>query len=708
MTDDGRSPDAEPDPDEANHPVNLAAGGAQVGMQVGSIDSYFGQAGVVHIHHAGYRAGEGDSPKHRFAVAKRLLAIGARTEAEKLTRGLVAADEGSAEVAYYWALAVVDGRPFEHLVAEDFRSLDHAWTVADKDEHGAEWRDALAVVRRLLDHLAVQSEHGARPDRAQVDDWFAALGTLPPERRGEIRHHLREVLDNADRDRADAERTERIRAHRMDDGRRRRVPKFFEPDPVEARRIWAEPPHPNHVAWFAFVGGSVVFGVGVVLAVTLLVGASLAATVLVVLLGGCGAVAVARYGPEYRYLAGRRADREQEIAGPRAGSSSGQPAPPAFTAEITRLVELRFAEAPVDPAHAVQFAAEVAGVRAGLRDDLVDLYGHDIPAARVAGLDWLVRWHAEQTALAWRSRALYDFRGRLRPAGRSVLLLCAGMVALTLGALLALVVLAGTSVTGALGGVVLLGFGGRLLVAGRMIIYTEDHRNRDDDAEYSRRFQQECAAYQRWWDYLRDQPTDAEMARWLDYDKDHLIDAAMGTYGLTSRQVLAQFVLAEPAPGCRRARVPSGPWRCSAYLAQVFLLTDGGVRQVVLHLNFVNGALNGERRTTFRYDAIASVRVEESSVRPHGRRQVATVEGGGPDDGKPRPILRHRLRLTLVNGRPIDIAANYDDLLPEEGREDADMLRQLAQDTSGVVTALRFLESVAAEGRAWASRRRPR
>jgi hypothetical protein len=46
--------------------------------------------------------------------------------------------------------------------------------------------------------------------------------------------------------------------------------------------------------------------------------------------------------------------------------------------------------------------------------------------------------------------------------------------------------------------------------------------------------------------------------------------------------------------------------------------------------------------------------------------------------------------------------------MPDEQREDREALEELAMDTSGAISALRTLESVAADGREWIAREKER
>jgi hypothetical protein len=168
---------------------------------------------------------------------------------------------------------------------------------------------------------------------------------------------------------------------------------------------------------------------------------------------------------------------------------------------------------------------------------------------------------------------------------------------------------------------------------------------------------EEMAAYDAWWDVLRDTPSDAEMARWLDYDKFYAKNLAMSTCGLSNRDLVAHAILTEARQPCRRSRVLHGPPRYTAYRVIVFLLTAAGLRQVSLDLDFLSGTMGNQSRTNFRYDAISSARVTEVGVRFHsGRRSVIVLDDHS--DGREPPkeidslILSQAFRLSRAARLP--------------------------------------------------------
>ena len=91
--------------------------------------------------------------------------------------------------------------------------------------------------------------------------------------------------------------------------------------------------------------------------------------------------------------------------------------------------------------------------------------------------------------------------------------------------------------------------------------------------------------------------------------------ARLKHYGLSNRDVIGTSRSPRPTPAAERARVLYGPSAFSAYVVLLFLLTEGGVRQVTVRLDFATGQHARRGRTTFRYEVIASAKVTEAGVR---------------------------------------------------------------------------------------------
>jgi hypothetical protein len=348
---------------------------------------------------------------------------------------------------------------------------------------------------------------------------------------------------------------------------------------------------------------------------------------------------------------------------------------------------------PIDPIAARQWQWASGPVRAKLKADLVSLYGMD--HHRVGPIRWLIKWHASNAAQQFSPGV------PLNPSGPPTAVL-AGNTALVIAGLIAFFVTAAASPLGMLGAGTLLGLGAMMAWSDIFDYLAAVQGHSRQTAQSNRRFAAEQQEYERWCSVLADRPTDAEMAAWLDYDKMMIKSVALKHYGLSNRDVIAHLTLTEAAQHGRRARVLFGPLRYSAYVVLLFLLTEGGVRQVTVNLDFANGKIDNERRTTFRYEMIASARVAEVAVlSKHGHRRIVAREEIPPNERQPPPLSR-AFRLSLVNAQHIDVLVdNYETGPFDHLRENVTFLTALALDTSGVTGALRILEAVSAEGREW-------
>lgn len=670
---------------------NVAMGDARVGQMIGH------QGDVV--HNTNYYEQYGDSPEDNLAAAYKLLDAGAASSA--LTRlGDVIPHLWTIDVAYVLTLAIVSGRAFDHLSGEDFDRLNRAFDLAHH-KPGDDRTAAVLVVQELLDCFVAQERD--RADAGRIQAALLRLQALPESLRAELGRHMRMILHGAVQDGLDEQRRAEIRGDRLGGGRTRRVPLYFDPEPVPPAQLVPLPPQVGVGSWLVSLLGVAITAPGLAWTAPAFRDHPVLGSCVLLLLAGGGA-GVLLVGLDCYYLNRRRAAAEAEDKAHRGLVESQSEPPHKFTADVRVLIRqhFRLVAAPADP---LGFLADTAVIRVRLERELVQLYADGrVPADR---LEWLIRWHAEQAGRHWAETGGNPVAHPFQiPIGRFALTAVSAL-ALAAGVVIALAVRLGDDPPAGLAAAAAVATGVVLL---RIVlhIYADARRRADEVHQYQVRATGEQAAYEaeRW--RLRGRPKDTEMARWLDYDKDWIKLRAMERYGLSNRDLITHVTITEPAPGCRSARQANGPTRYSAYSIRLFLLTSNGVRQLDVLLDFVTGAENRERRNAFRYDAIASVEIEEPTVRPHGRRQVADEEGGGPAGRLPRPILRQALTLTLVNGTLIKVRNNYVSELPDEQREDRSALESLAMDTSGAISALRTLESVAADGREWIARERAR
>jgi hypothetical protein len=255
---------------------------------------------------------------------------------------------------------------------------------------------------------------------------------------------------------------------------------------------------------------------------------------------------------------------------------------------------------------------------------------------------------------------------------------------------------------------IIIGFGGGVGLAGVNEVLATRRHDQVVNADNQRIVDDEMREYHRWVMVLADRPSDGEMAEWLARDVLYLKSTALRRCGLSNRDLVAHVVLTDGAPKSMRARVPRGPVRYSAYVVMVFLLTRGGVREVEVDLDFLQGHVRDERRLSFRYDALASARVQEVGIRyANDRRYIFDANDAGPqlDGGQ---VLRSRaFVLSLLDGKEVTAVVEDFSGLADPGDDQSDLMR-VAMDSSGISGALHVLEAVATEGREWIAREQER
>ncbi|MFD0901676.1 hypothetical protein [Actinomadura sediminis] len=655
---------------------NTAKDNARVGFQ----------AGVVHEANI-YVSREDDEPDRRLEVAENCLAGDMPRRAEELLGALVASGRLAdprwrhlaCRAAYHWALAVLSDRPFELLDGERIRDVEAARTSA-RGGPDDEWRRALDVVYRLLGRLLAEDRTGEHDLSGHgpgvLDDVFADFDRLPGPRREEIHRHLDLLLSGIARDRVDARLAALVRDHRDGNGREARVWKFFEPVPAEPRPMDARPFEPGLFRSTLAVCGTIMAGAGLTLGFAMAVVQDVRSAIVAGVLLLAAAAAGCAFAP-------LQAPRRHSPFPAREPVTAATP----FSMHVARRVDVEFAKrAPDGAVERSAWTLATRQRRSVLATEITNLYAE--PKVEPGAIDWLIAWHARQAAREWsqssgRARLRQRFPARLLTIAEIIAVVYAGLTLLTAASLhqpdIALVMLAWAA-----GGTVLAAFGRvDVLFVGRL------HAGRaEKDAEL--RLHDERRAYADRVALLRDRPTDTEMARWLDFDKIFLKSLAMNQYGLASRDVLQHAFITEAVPTARRARVHRGPPRFSAYIVWVFLLTEAGVRQMAVHLDFPTGIAKDQHRTAFRYDALTAAEVVERGIRfDDGRRRPILP---GPDErGAPDLssfVLHQLFRLTLGSGHQVDIRVEHLDADPRAG--DADL--------NG---ALGLLEAVAADGRDW-------
>jgi len=252
------------------------------------------QIGVVHGDVSFYKMTGAETPAEKFRIGCNYLAGNMPRQAEKLIREAFVEGHRSTEVSYYWALAVLSNRSFDHLTDEEFDQLDNAFDEIDQ-QPADEWMVALAGVAGLVWSLLAQQEQ-PEVDPEKFDAALDHFAALPAPRRDEVLRHLEMMLAGELQDRLEAEHAAEMKAKRMSDGRVARVRKFFQPKP-EPPRLLNPPEVQSRTRDIAVIAaGACLLLLAVYAGGHLLLGASIPLFVLCVVLYGAGAYAIPRRG----------------------------------------------------------------------------------------------------------------------------------------------------------------------------------------------------------------------------------------------------------------------------------------------------------------------------------------------------------------------------------------------------------------------------
>ena len=697
--------EAPPDDESAGTSnVNVAEADAQVTAQIG----------VVHGDVTFYTLDGQDGPEGKYRIGRNYLAGNMPREAERLILEAFIAGYVSTEVSYYWSLAILSNRSFDHLTEENFDHLTQAFAAVESDEPDA-WSAALGAVYHLIQSLIAQEEQ-IEPDLEEFDAALLRYAQLPPDRRDEVRRHLEMVLAGAIQDQIEDQDAVEVARKRMGNDRQGRVWKFFEPAPEPPRPLAPPELEPNSQD-----AGKVVGGAALALACALLGGEYLMggnpflfAASLLLFCGG--AYLLVRYGLEQRLLVARAGWTEARFTGRVPDETPARPASrreSAFRTGIARLLTIRFHDhVPENGRDASVWNQESAGIRTTLVREIVEQYSAGSGVLpRVGTLDWLARWHADRVFASWKKGELFENRRRFTVPRRTARSSAAGMAMLVLGVLLtawntlAVAPFFGPLLTAAWAGATVLVWQGGAAIRQRSAVRTAH------EEESHRRLEAEQQAFDNWLVVLGDRPSDAEMATWLDYDKAHVKATAMRHFNLANRDLVAHVILTGPTRFSDRARVVFGPPRYSDYIVQVFLLAENGVRQFSVHLDLGAGAIIGEDRQVFPYDAITSARAKEFCIRMDGERQenVSLEDAYRRRTTSDKLVFSQKFTLTLDNRESIEIVVgNVDEGLLDRMREDPRHFLELTRDTSGVNSAVRILENIAADRGDWVQKERER
>jgi hypothetical protein len=695
-------PDPDPNPTASSQATNTATGNSKVDAQIGYVE---GDA-VFHKHETIYQVADCDPAERKFRVARNLIDGGIPRPAEDLIEKALSSGLTTTEVAYYYAIAVLSERSLNQLGPTELDKLDHAMRMAERLPHD-EWRAAIMVISDLVRCAVSPAE---APDSLQVvlDDFQA----LAQQRQAEITRHLDMIFSGAVQEQLDRLNAATVAAERAKGDRADRAWKYFHPDPTAPRRAAPCPlgdGQPRSIAWAVTTIGIASLGLLTTLSVS---SAGMRWQLGPLSLFFAGVLFAGWYEAQMLTTSIRRQMKEVQHGRNPAEFDDFEEfglelnATQKFARAIWKRVHYYFAIR-TPSTNKDKWTTKTEGIQAALHGRLVRLY--TAGRVEVPTLNWLMRWHAKQTAEQWRAGKLPDFRRIFQPELSAILACGGGLLVACGGATLLLASSAQQGILLMLNSILQIP-AGIAAVGGITYLFGDRRAMAQEQQELDELYEGERSEYDRWQERLQDRPTDSEMANWLEYDKSYLKTLAMRRCDLNNREIIAHVVLTAGKPGARRARVVHGPPRFSRYTVLVFLLTEHGVREVDVDLNFLTGAIYNERRIAFRYDALASAKVLEQGFQSASGQQHVVLLGNDVHlTDKSSLVISRTFQLALVNDQKVEVVVdNYEGLIDDSTTEDRSTLDSMALDSSGVAIALHILEAVAAEGRDWITREQDR
>ncbi|MEV4077875.1 hypothetical protein [Nonomuraea fuscirosea] len=645
-------------------------------------DSHIGvQAGTVHNLNV-YERDPRDSPETTFRKGVSFLKGRMPGPARRLINDAMVG-YATNEVYFYWLLAMVSRRTRHELTKDETGRLrDRHATMQLRGEDP--WREGVRIIDRLL-----ESAGKAEDDiRVVVKD----LDALREPQRSLILEHLELYLDGPIEDHLWHRALSQAKADQMAERREDRIWKFFHPLPARPLLREPQPPDTPATCWARAVISAVVLVAATANLGYLILQSGRALLLAAYVLGLAGASVGVRDTARWRHRVVRRRAKDREyrvrrteiervVVGHRTKKAPKRKTKVErgnFAKRAEHRINHYFAKYVPPGMDRDQWEAETEGIRRSLRDELTEVYGETrVGVEKVA---WLIRHRAGKAATRRRKGTLWSYRRELAtPLGTKV--------RATLG-LLTLAGAGGWAAAGivpveplpAIGTILLLLIAGWICARTWLRIVLERRRYAADRAESLSAYRGDLEALARWRARLEDKPDDEEMAAWLDCDRKVLLEEALRHYRLTMSGVIAHAFIEAPARGSERARLRGGPWRYKKYQLLVFLVTEEGVRQFTVTLDFLKGTFHDRQRLNYRFEAVASVSVKQS-------------DDGGRD-----------FQLALVNGNEISVEVNSGVEELQQG-ERPGAVSEVSLDAAGLPHTLHVLEAIAAEGKKWVDQR---
>lgn len=654
-------------------PVNFAGEGSQVGVQAkyADIDT------VIIPGNVQLTVGQDASPPAKYRAGVENLESGNPRTARKLIWDAMMSGHVGNEVLFHWLAAMLSGRTVRQFSKEEIDQLRRSRSRY-VEAGGDAWTDGVRLMYRLLDSVllpSVATEDERRTAETGMSLLVKQFDNLGEKQRDMVRPHLELFLTGPRQDEIWQRELEIAQSRQHSGGRLGRAWMFFQPIP---KKVVLPSPQPELISSadrLAMRAGACLFAVAAVYLGWELVwhGAFLGLLGYVAALAGAAVAAAADL--EWRFLTRRHLLKDEQFRVPNqsATSSSGDD----LGDRVDKLFNRYFARYALDQVERERWATAAAGLRRFRRDEIIAVCRiSEIPANEVA---WLIRYEVRQLKQSWQDGTLHAYHRELVPRSGTVAARLTGMALLVLGGVWALVALR----THLLADVVaLLSASGAWWCWRRVNL--ERRRYAADSEEHSQRQAAIDKEFTRWNEKLEARPKDAEMAAWLGRDRTVLLGGALDHFHLPRSRLIAHAFLEQPGVAARRARIEGGPLRYASYRLLVFLLAEDGVRQVRASLDFMTGTLTERERTSYRYDAIVSVRVLREARR--GQKFEFRLTAGDPVTVQVRDADRDETRQDQDAGSTEEAA---------EAEEDTTL------DVTSVAALLHILERAVGEGRNW-------
>jgi hypothetical protein len=658
-------------------PVNVAGQGSQVGVQAG-----FAYIDTVTIPgDVQLTVGQDASPEAKYRAGVENLKSGNPGMARKLIWDAMMSDHVNNKVLFHWLVAMLSGRTVQQFTKEEIDQLKHSRSRYT-ETGGDAWADGIRLIYRLLDSVlpsavAETRRRATEPDMSLLVKQFDNLGE---KQRDMVRPHLELFLTGPLKDEMWQRELQLAQSRQHADDRPGRAWMFFQPIPA---KVSLPSPPPEQVtaatrramrpsAWiFTAAAGCLGWEL-------LWHGAFLGLLIYTAALAG-GAVAAAT-DLEWRFLTDRRDQKDELLQIP----SQSAPGPPGdeLTDGVDKLFNRYFAKYELDKAERHRWKAAAAGIRKFHRDEIIKMCRDSaIPANEVG---WLIRYEVRQLKQQWQNETLYEYRRQLLPRPGTGAARRAGLAVLVLGGVWAVVTLRAQLLAYPADVIALLS--GILAWRCWLRISLERRRYAADSQEHARRQAAIDTEFRRWSKRLEARPEDADMATWLGCDRTVLLGGALDHFHLPRSRLIAHAFLQEPGVAVKRARIKGGPWRYAKYRLLVFLLAEDGVRQVKANLDFTTATLAIRERTSYRHDAIVSVRVLKEA-----RRQTFEL----------RLTAGELITVRVREADPRETQQDQDAGPTEETQESAETEEDIAPDVTSLADLLHTLERAAGEGRNW-------